>query len=543
MKIMGKIFAVLVVLLAVAVAVLSWMLAEQRKVFRAHSEALAEGLMKVAAEIKNMEGVNVDDEMGKVTYTKAPDGGKESGTLGFEDFKKNNSSVSSSVSSLIAGIRKRHEQMTAFAETIMALENTIGVEVIEGADKNDKRHERARDLMKSGEYAEKLKNVEGRARLVIERDEALCDNLGKLADKLGVRKDEVSLDKFRKCEQDNSEFTIGNMFDEFDNAIKLLFIQQNELVKAINDFENGIKKKQAEIVDELVKEIKDEKYGEDIKENGGFQFDNREIGSLLTISFMKVSKANDGAAKRKEHEMDLKAKLAIFSKNDAVALNGFMEKLKKGYVDLNQEAKEQKEIVKNTENQNKELGEKIERLEKDNKKLKEENEWAKKNLEEIKIVNSLIEENNAEPVEKKIVTELKDVDPQLTCEVRYVETKCNFVIISANNRQVCPSTRLIVLSGSGSETKLKANLEVKECTDEVSMAFVTRGDINSLAVGDRVELSVNHEMLVKKQEDAQKQAEAAKKRAAIEAETERARKAIEARKEAERQNALGGEGL
>ena len=45
MGILGKIFAVLVLLLSIAVAVLSWKLSDQRKLFRSHSEALAKGLL------------------------------------------------------------------------------------------------------------------------------------------------------------------------------------------------------------------------------------------------------------------------------------------------------------------------------------------------------------------------------------------------------------------------------------------------------------------------------------------------------------------
>ena len=74
MKILGKVFAILVLLLAVAVAVLSWMLAEQRKVFRAHSEALAQGLLRVATEVSRMDGVDVSSEMGQITYTSGREG-------------------------------------------------------------------------------------------------------------------------------------------------------------------------------------------------------------------------------------------------------------------------------------------------------------------------------------------------------------------------------------------------------------------------------------------------------------------------------------
>ena len=51
MGILGKIFAVLVLLLSIAVAVLSWKLSDQRKLFRSHSEALAKGLLDVSREI------------------------------------------------------------------------------------------------------------------------------------------------------------------------------------------------------------------------------------------------------------------------------------------------------------------------------------------------------------------------------------------------------------------------------------------------------------------------------------------------------------
>ena len=512
MKILGKVFAILVLLLAVAVAVLSWMLAEQRKVFRAHSEALAQGLLRVATEVSRMDGVDVSSEMGQVTYTKAPAGGKESGTLGFEDFKKNNNSVSSSVDKLLTGIRKRQEQMAAFAATLEATGSVIGVEAAAGVNKEQ--------LLADAEYANKLKTLEDRAKLVRARDEAVRKHLSSLADTFGANGVEVVAKRYAECAQDKAQkhgFSIGKLFREFENSIELLHSQQKLLVEAMLDFEKKV----------------------DAFDN--WSFDGRSMREVAA-DFASTSKASDDEGKKAQEKFlqNVKTRLAAYG-TDAQALNKFIGDKVKENKSLKDQTTEMRTTVETIQEQKDELSKKMVELQAVNKKMKEQNEWAMKNLDELKMAQHLNDDDLEEPAEKKVVMELKEVDPTLTCDVRHVEPKYNFVIISANNRQLCPGTKLIVLSGNGSETTLKANLEVKECTDILSKAFVTRGDINKLSVGDRVELSVNHETLVKKQEEAKVAAEEAKKRAEREAENERARKAIEARKEAERQNNLGGE--
>ena len=121
MGILGKIFAVLVLLLSIAVAVLSWKLSDQRKLFRSHSEALAKGLLDVSRELGSLEDVPVEDELQQVSYTPAPDGGKEAGSLGFEQFKSNQQSVSAAVNALKAELLAASD--TRLADEIMPVQD------------------------------------------------------------------------------------------------------------------------------------------------------------------------------------------------------------------------------------------------------------------------------------------------------------------------------------------------------------------------------------------------------------------------------------
>ncbi|MBP5640272.1 MAG: hypothetical protein J6X55_12380 [Victivallales bacterium] len=510
MKLMGKIFAILVLLLAIAVAVLSFMLAKQREIFRAHSEELAAGLLRVATEVKNMNGVDVSSEMSQVSYTKAPKGGKESGTLGFEDFRKNQGSVKSSVDKLIAGLKRRQDQMEAFAATLEKTGNIIGVEAVEGVNKQE--------LLANAEYKKKLGTLEGRAQLVLARDEAVRKYLSQVADTFGLDNAEVDTKTFAACAKDTSQkygFSIGKLFTELDIANELLQDQQEKIVKAMIDFEKKV-----------------DTYT-DWNFNGG-------VVSDMSEDFRSTSKSDndDGKSNRDKYLKKVENKLSSYD-SDALALNKFISDKLRENKSLKEQTQEMRNTVESVQEDKEKLSKRLSEVSSQYKVLEGKYKTAEEHVMALNLASQLRKEEEKleeERNNRKKVEELKDVDESLSCDIRHVEPNYNFVIISANNRQLCPGTKLIVLSGNGNETKLKANLDVKECNDYLSKAFVTRGDINQLSIGDRVVLSVDHEALVKK--EAQKKADEAeaKLRAEREAEHERARKAIEARKEAERQS-------
>lgn len=506
MGMLGKVFGVLVLLLSLAVAGLSWKLAEQRTLFRGHSEALAQGLLQVSKEVGKMDGVDVSAELSKVSYTKAPEGGKESGSLGFEDYRKNQQSVSTGVKALIAAMQTRQTQFEAMAKAVADLGATVGV--AKEASINQK------GLLTDAEYTKKLDVVRNRAKLVAARDEALRRELAATADKFGVSSGEFSAERFASCAQEGGRFAVVSVFSEFDNVLGLLADQQRGYVATLNDFKNA--------VDEF----------------SDWNFEASSV-SRASAGFVTTSKTSDsdGESARKQYLADLKNKLNVFTA-DANALNKYLRSLREDKKRLAEQTEELKATAERVQEQKDEMNRKLIEVQASNKKLESENAWARKNLDELKLAKTL-NAQKPDPLAGKVVESLKDVNPALACEVTRMELEHNFVIVNANNRQVCPGTRLIVVKGDKKSAGEIVKLEIKECSDYMSTAYVIAGDIKQVKVGDRVELSVEHQVMVKAEADAKAAAEEAKLRAARAAEERRAREAIERRREAERQ--AGGE--
>ena len=97
----GKILAPVVAIFAIAVLVMSFLVAKQGKLFRQRSQVLAEGLVKAAKTLDSGSG-----DAGKVTFTPAENGNPEDGALGWPKFVESSDSYSSSANAVDALARK-----------------------------------------------------------------------------------------------------------------------------------------------------------------------------------------------------------------------------------------------------------------------------------------------------------------------------------------------------------------------------------------------------------------------------------------------------
>lgn len=502
MSILGKVFGVLVLVLSLAIGFLSWQLFEQRKVFRAHSEALAEGLMRVANDVKNKDGVDVTGELAGVTYGKAPDGGKESGTLGFEDYRKNSGSVNTAVGKLLEALNKRQEQMELFAQMLEDTGKAMSIDESLGVNKQN--------LLTDEQYQAKLNSLSERTKQVMGRDEAVRKMLADVARKVGADEKEVETATYRKCARKDNKYTIATLFTEIGTALDLSDAVKQAYLKSMVDFRDAV--------------VAFDKWN--------FSQDaiaRAEEGYRLT------SKAADdeGEAARKKFMSQFKDKLTAF-RRDAEALNSFIQETIKSRDNLDRKAADYEVQVQKAEEERDRLRRENQTLQKENAQVRKDYEWAVKVHKEMQLAKKL-NEPAADDLSKEVVGGLNAVKSDFSCEIRRVEEEDNFVIISANNRQVCPGTRLIVVNNrEGGIGKALVKLLVKECTDHLSKAYVLSGDVKTVNVGDRVELSVEHAEMVEREAEQKVQAEEARLRAARAEEDRKAREAIERRKEAER---------
>ena len=458
MGILGKIFAVLVLLLSIAVAVLSWKLSDQRKLFRSHSEALAKGLLDVSRELGSLEDVPVEDELQQVSYTPAPDGGKEAGSLGFEQFKSNQQSVSAAVNALKAAIQKRHEQTQAFAQTLVAMGRHAG-----------NRSVKADTLCSSADYQASLNQLKASAKTLFDRDQKVRERLDQVADALGVDKGELDPTRFNACAIAEGRFSIEKLFDDFAAAQAAQEKRLVAILSSMGDFRDKLT-----------------------------NYDNWT--SELNADLARITSESD--ARRLNDQ--LKRFVA-----DAAGIDQNLRDLRAAKRRLEEQSEQMKNTVNEVQAEQKRIEENMAKVSKENSLLKEENRQKGRMLNELKTAKQLNAEE-PDPLQAPVITALKDVSKDVACDVRKVDKECNFVIVSGNNRQLCPGVLLIVIN-SKSQDKTPVKLKVKECNDYSSVAYVISGSISDVNEGDRVILSIDHADQVKQLDDEREAAAAAKR--------------------------------
>lgn len=487
MGIVGKIFAVLVLLLSLAVAVLSWKLSEQRKLFRSHSEALARGLITVKTELGRLEAIPVDEELKAVSYTAASGSGKEGGSLGFEEYKNNSQSVNTAVKAIVTALEKRQEQVAFLAKTLHQMGQLTG-------NTNATVTEEA--LRTSEDYAKLGGILTARAKLVQGRDEVLRHRLEQTASAFEVKSNELEAQRFASCAQDGGRFAVESFFDDLDKTQAEIALRYDKTIQTFNRFR------------------------ERVSAYGDWNFNLPNAGGKLTA----------------EKFGRMEAEMGKFIE-DGDNLNRAMKKLADDVRRRKRVIEEMEKTVAKVQQDLKDEREALDKLTRENEVLKETNEHQKGVIDDFRTAKKL----NAvaeDPLKRPVIKELKEVRPELKCDVRLVDAEGNFVILSATNRELCAGVRLVVNSSRAQEKPVR--LQVKECGDYSSIAYVISGKIADVAVGDVVYLSSGHEEQVQHIEETRLAAIREKERAEREAEERATRKRIEQR---EREEAKKEEGL
>jgi len=447
MEKLGKIFGILVLVLSLAVAVLSFLLFAQRKTFRAHSEALADGLNKVAQTIRSAKGTDVNSQLAKVSYTKGANGNKESGTLGFEDYKKDPNSVNNAVTALLEGINLRQKQHEEYATALKDIAVALSGKADLGVHEDE-------DILSAEDSSEKVAAVTARAQNVAARDEKVRKHLESIAKKAGLNAGNVQPRTFDLCTKTNGKYA-GEIYME-------------ELVKSVTIAD----KRNAMMLDTFA-QVRGR-----ITEFNNWQFNANQLKAADAKFYSPESKEDGGAAFLNGDKKWLDALSA-----DASKINRKLQDDAASIAKLN---REKSDLEYQVETKNAEIERQTASIADLNKKLgalKEDYDHALGQLKGLEQATLMIENSRLEKPTRPVLEVGGQIARGFSCVVRSVDSNERYVILSATNRDVYPGARLLLAVEDGKEI---IELRVKNCTDTGSIAYVTDGNAAHISIGDKV---------------------------------------------------------
>ena len=110
---LGKIFGILVLVLAIVVAVFSFLLSKHRDLFKNRAADLADGIVKTGQNLSSGAG-----QSNPVSFTPASGGGKESGNLGWGDYKANPADYKNKIDAVVKLAQSVSDQRTVLSESL-----------------------------------------------------------------------------------------------------------------------------------------------------------------------------------------------------------------------------------------------------------------------------------------------------------------------------------------------------------------------------------------------------------------------------------------
>ena len=170
---LGKILGPILVILTIAAAVLSYLIASNRALFRQRAADLSAGLAGVT---KVLDAGSATGTEGKVTFSQGADK-KETGSLAWEEYKKSAQGYGSTISEARTLAGKVIEQRDAEAAALLKISSTLWFQAPENADA---------DILAIGSYAGLLDQMTAHAEAIRSRDQELVRALDGISRKLSL---------------------------------------------------------------------------------------------------------------------------------------------------------------------------------------------------------------------------------------------------------------------------------------------------------------------------------------------------------------------
>lgn len=445
---LGKIFGILVVVLSIAVAVLSFMVSKHREQFRDRAATLAEGVSKTGSTLSQGTGSPVGSS---VTFTPAPAGGKESGALGWNEYKTNAQGYKDNVGKVVDLAKKVSDQRNKMSDAL----KSIGEELKLPADLDVS----SESLNNLGSYDGALASVASHIDAVKKRDEALRVSLENLS---GILK------------------SIGDSFGE--SAFYTRTVKEGGAAPAKEEKKEG-EEEEGEEADEAAPAG---------KAYGGYQYEEG-LAALEAAARKIVERAKDyescfrdmiNAVNKYSWRTSANALPSDSYKNilkglveDAKGINAKIAGLEEALAKTKALLDEKTEELKTSEAQNEKLQEEL-------KTMTKERDLLKKRLD---FMGGGSEQATPEVKEHIVLEDAKEVSQDITGNIIAVIKEWNLVTVNLGNDKVVPGVKLAVNQGG----EYVATIKIIKCEERVSMGEVILGKVDDIKEGAVVFMSAS----------------------------------------------------
>ncbi len=214
---LGKVFGPIVVVLAIAAAVLSFLLSGQRMKFRERASSLAQGMAETAKKLD--EGSN-SGKSADITFTAASESNpKEGGELGWESYK-------ASAKAQNGAYKKTIDEVVALAGQVISQRNGLSASLLETAAILGYPAEilpPSADLQSLGKFAASSALLVEHASKLAERDLAILKNINEIAALVQASVTERILTRPVNSDADGNvfpgEYKVDGSFDDFKTSV------------------------------------------------------------------------------------------------------------------------------------------------------------------------------------------------------------------------------------------------------------------------------------------------------------------------------------
>ena len=439
---LGKIFGFLVLVLAIVVAALSFLLSKHRQMFRDRAAVLAEGTVKTAQALSGGTGA-----ASPVSFTPASGGGKESGNLGWGDYKANPADYKGKIEQVEKLAKSVTAQRNALSETLVAISSTLKAPEDLGVS--------AGNLNNLGKYEAAAKALAGHVEEVEKRDEEVRASLEALSGILRA--------------------TIPGFADP---AFYTRKTADGSAPKA--------PKKPAKKSDD---EEEEEPAAEEETDSAAVQYGGYDVQTALQaleqaakVLVTRTAAYENGYANliAAISKYDWNVNISRIKGNDyKSALNTMVEDAKAintKIVDLEEQVAKLKKEVEDFKAKLADREQKIANLEEELKKMTAERDQLKKQAELLSMPKSEYKDVNA-PVEA--IAKMEEVKVEITGKVLDVNEEWNFITLDLGKDQVVPGLNLAVNQNGN----YIATVKITKIEDRVCCAEVVSGRVADIKPG------------------------------------------------------------
>jgi chromosome segregation ATPase len=439
---LGKIFGILVLVLAIVVAVFSFLLSKHRDMFKNRAADLADGVVKTAQTLSSGSG-----QGNPVAFTPASGGGKESGNLGWGDYKANPSDYKNKIDQVVKLAQSVSDQRTALSESLANIAATLKAPEDLGIT--------ADNLKNLGKYSAAAKALSDHVEEVQKRDEEVRASLEALSSLLKATANGFA----------DSEFYTRKTADG--SAPK----PAKKPAKKSEDDEE------------------EEEAAEDESDKGATQYGGYDVQTALQTldQAAKVTVARTDAYKKGYEDMigaiskykwnvtasdlagkDYKNALAAMVA-DAKEINTKIGDLEEQVAKLKREVEDFKTKLADREDQ-------IAKLKDDLAKMTAERDQLKKQAELLSMPKSEYKDANA-PVEA--IEKMEEVKIEISGKVLEVNEEWNFITLDLGKDKVVPNLRMAVNQNGA----YIATVKITKVEDRVCCAEVVTGRVADIKPG------------------------------------------------------------